>query len=89
MSWTDNFNPKGKRWHCDLQAQQEVSLGQIRAEFERAQHELEGLRAHVDIAERERDASMQQLAAERVRTSQMQTHGAQLLFERDSLNAQL
>eukprot|EP00971_Amphidinium_carterae_P227381 4510095-Amphidinium_carterae.1 len=62
----------------DIQAQQEVSLGQLRAEFERAQHEIEGLRVHVDTAERERDASMQQLAAERVRTSQMRTHGAQL-----------
>eukprot|EP00971_Amphidinium_carterae_P084023 1663090-Amphidinium_carterae.1 len=61
----------------DLQAQQEVSLGQIRAEFERAQQEIEGLRSHVDAAERERDTSMQQLAAERIRTSQMQTHGAQ------------
>eukprot|EP00971_Amphidinium_carterae_P251490 4992066-Amphidinium_carterae.1 len=32
---------------------------------------------------------MQQLAAERIRTSQMQTHGTQLLFERDALNTQL
>eukprot|EP00971_Amphidinium_carterae_P227382 4510096-Amphidinium_carterae.1 len=48
----------------DIQAQQEVLLGQLRAEFERAQHEIEGLRVHVDTAERERDTSTQQLAAE-------------------------
>eukprot|EP00971_Amphidinium_carterae_P325326 6455536-Amphidinium_carterae.1 len=57
----------------DLQAQQEVSLGQIRVEFEKAQHEIEELRSHLGATERERDASMQQLAAERIRTSQMQT----------------
>eukprot|EP00971_Amphidinium_carterae_P278375 5525918-Amphidinium_carterae.1 len=50
---------KREKMARDLQAQQEVSLGQIRAEFERAQRELKGLRAHVDIAERERDTSMQ------------------------------
>eukprot|EP00971_Amphidinium_carterae_P250228 4967239-Amphidinium_carterae.1 len=73
----------------DLQTQQDVLLGQARAEFERAQQELEGLRAHVDAAERERDASMQQLAAEKIRSSQMQTHGAQLLFKKDTLFTQL
>eukprot|EP00971_Amphidinium_carterae_P244525 4855393-Amphidinium_carterae.1 len=72
----------------DLQAQQEVSLGQIRTEFEKAQQEIEGLRAQADTVARERDSSMQQLAAERIRTTQMQTHGSQLLFERDALAAQ-
>eukprot|EP00971_Amphidinium_carterae_P195945 3888465-Amphidinium_carterae.1 len=72
-----------------IRAQQEVSLGQIRAEFEKAQQEIEGLREHVDSAERERDVSMQQLAAERIRTSQMQTQGSQLLFEKDVLQTQL
>eukprot|EP00971_Amphidinium_carterae_P223106 4426985-Amphidinium_carterae.1 len=32
---------------------------------------------------------MQQLAAEKIRSSQMQTHGAQLLFEKDTLFTQL
>eukprot|EP00971_Amphidinium_carterae_P029528 581348-Amphidinium_carterae.1 len=72
----------------DLQAQQEVSLGGIRTEFEKAQHEIDGLRSQAEAAERERDASMQQLAAERIRTSQMQTHGSQVVFERDTLSAQ-
>eukprot|EP00971_Amphidinium_carterae_P221010 4388036-Amphidinium_carterae.1 len=73
----------------DLRAQQEVSLGHIRAEFEKAQHEIEELRRHADAADRERDSSMQQLAADRIRMSQMQTHGSQLVFERDALNAQV
>eukprot|EP00971_Amphidinium_carterae_P255182 5065785-Amphidinium_carterae.2 len=32
----------------DVQAQQDVLLGQARAEFERAQQELDGLRAHAE-----------------------------------------
>eukprot|EP00971_Amphidinium_carterae_P249192 4946408-Amphidinium_carterae.1 len=31
---------------------------------------------------------MHQLAAERIRTLQMQTHGTQLLYERDAINTQ-
>eukprot|EP00971_Amphidinium_carterae_P351289 6492027-Amphidinium_carterae.1 len=72
----------------DIQAQQEVSLGQMRTEFDKAQQEIERLRARADAVARERDTSMQQLAAERVRTTQMQTHGSQLLFEKDALTAQ-
>eukprot|EP00971_Amphidinium_carterae_P041282 810523-Amphidinium_carterae.1 len=73
----------------DVQAQQEVLLGNARAEFERAQQELDGLRAHAEAAERERDASMQQLAAEKIRSAQMQSQGAQLKYEKDTLFTQL
>eukprot|EP00971_Amphidinium_carterae_P121140 2399509-Amphidinium_carterae.2 len=73
----------------DFQTQQEVLLGQARAEFEKAQQGHEELRAHAEAAERERDAAMQQLASEKIRSTQMQTHGAQLLYEKDVLFTQL
>eukprot|EP00971_Amphidinium_carterae_P225979 4482036-Amphidinium_carterae.1 len=44
----------------DIQAQQEVTLGQIRAEFEKAQREIDDLRSQLDSTERQRDTSMQQ-----------------------------
>eukprot|EP00971_Amphidinium_carterae_P076786 1516926-Amphidinium_carterae.1 len=79
------LHSKREKMVRDLQAQQEVSIGQIRTEFEKAQREIDELRSQLDSTEREQDTSMQQLAAERIRTSQMQTHGTQLLFERDAL----
>eukprot|EP00971_Amphidinium_carterae_P149973 2972964-Amphidinium_carterae.1 len=82
------LHSKREKMARDLQAQQEVSLGQIRAEFEKAQQEIQELRSLLGSTERERDSSMQQLAVERIRTSQMQTQGTQLLFERDALSTQ-
>eukprot|EP00971_Amphidinium_carterae_P178759 3545826-Amphidinium_carterae.1 len=57
---------------------QDVLNGQARAELERAQHEIERLQAQVESAERERDTSMNQLAAEKIRSCQISTHCAQL-----------
>eukprot|EP00971_Amphidinium_carterae_P186077 3693720-Amphidinium_carterae.1 len=73
----------------DLQTQSDVLMGQARTKFEKVQHELDGLRAQAQSAERERDTSMNQLAAEKIRSTQLQTHSAQLQFEKEQISTQL
>eukprot|EP00971_Amphidinium_carterae_P111697 2212164-Amphidinium_carterae.1 len=63
-------------------------MGHARAEFDKAQHELNGLRAHAQSAEHERDTSMNQLAAEKIRSTQLQTYSAQLKYEKDMVTNQ-
>eukprot|EP00971_Amphidinium_carterae_P290451 5766819-Amphidinium_carterae.1 len=65
----------------ELQAQSDVLMGQARSEFDKVQHELDDLRAQVQSAERERDTSVNQLAAEKIRSTQLQTYSSQLLYE--------
>eukprot|EP00971_Amphidinium_carterae_P220700 4381634-Amphidinium_carterae.1 len=73
----------------EIQAQQDVLMGHARAKFDKAQHELNGLRAHAQSVERERDTSMNQLAAEKIRSTQLQTYSAQLKYENDMVTIQL
>eukprot|EP00971_Amphidinium_carterae_P202855 4025500-Amphidinium_carterae.1 len=64
---------------------QDVLSGQARAELDRTQREIERLQAQVESAERERDTSMNQLDAEKIRSTQMSTHCAQLAYEKGEL----
>eukprot|EP00971_Amphidinium_carterae_P074421 1470868-Amphidinium_carterae.1 len=72
----------------ELQAQSDVLMGQARSEFEKVQHELDDFRAQAQSAERERDTSMSQLAAEKIRSTQLQTYSSQLLYEKDQITTQ-
>eukprot|EP00971_Amphidinium_carterae_P070907 1402401-Amphidinium_carterae.1 len=73
----------------ELQAQSDVLMGQARTEFEKVQHELDDLRAQGQSAERERDTSMNQLAAQKIRSTQLQTYSAQLQYKNDQITTQL
>eukprot|EP00971_Amphidinium_carterae_P029642 583009-Amphidinium_carterae.1 len=68
--------------------QQDVLTGHARAELERAQREIERLQVQSETAARERDTSMNQIAAEKIRSSQLSTHCAQLTFEKGEMTTQ-
>eukprot|EP00971_Amphidinium_carterae_P013358 263269-Amphidinium_carterae.2 len=65
--------------------QQDVPMGHARSELKNAQQQLESLRGQAVAAERERDASMQQLAAERIRATQLENHCASLTYNHETI----
>eukprot|EP00971_Amphidinium_carterae_P197511 3919939-Amphidinium_carterae.1 len=69
----------------EAEKQQDVLMGHARNEPENVQHQLESLRGQAVAAERERDASMQQLAAEKIRASQLESHCASLTYNHETV----
>eukprot|EP00971_Amphidinium_carterae_P285013 5658077-Amphidinium_carterae.2 len=82
------MNAEREKMVREVKTQQEGLMGHAWAELEKAQQEIDRLQGQAESAERERDTSMNQLAAEKIRSTQMNTHCAQLTYEKDVLTSQ-